>query len=300
MIIDIEDKATTDIQPYNAESILKYEMNSRDNRIGEITTVATCIENQYVKNKKWKRICDDNVSLLRIFQGKEIDFIKTGLRWNMNKGLKRQSKKLPYFLLYNYPEKLSRYHKIQNRNEKCEDVDKLPSNAYHSPSPLNELCDYIINWEKKHINWDRNCIDTRYLILDNGLELNNKVVCKQIKHVINDFSDKWREFLKNKDDGKDDNSDFNAMFDIYRKQLEKIVPKNKKLLANYVIKVSYLNVSISKALVWQLYGDTILNNLRKNTPRDKHTKIVEVPYQTSKSQEYLGKYYELIEGVLDV
>jgi len=261
--------------------------------------VATCIENQYVKNQKWKKICEDNISLLRIIQGKEIDHIKTGLRWNMNKGLKKQSKKIPYFLLYNYPDKLARYHKIQIKNEKCEDVDKIPSNAYHSPSPLNELCDYVINWEKKHINWDRKCVNTGCLIIDNNLDLNDKAICKTIKHIINDFSDKWREYLNSKENNSN-NSDFDAMFDVYKKQLEDVVQKDKILLANYVIKVSYSNVAISKILAWQLYGEVIIDNLKKNTPKEKNTCIIEVPYQTEKSKEYLGKYYELIDGVLHV
>lgn len=300
MIIDIEDKATAKVEPYNAESILKYEMNSRDNRIGEITTVATCIENQYVKNSKWKKICDDNISLLRIFQGKEIDFIKTGLRWNMNKGLKKQGSRLPYFLLYNYPDKLKRYYKIQKINEGRDELDKIPSNAYHSPSPLNELCDYIINWERKNINWDRSCVDTRCLIINNNLSLNNKLYLKQIKHTINDFCNCWREYINNKDNGEGDHSDFNAMFEIYRSKLESIIPNDKTLLGNYVIKVSYSNTSMSKVLAWQLFGDIIISNLKSNTPNKKRAKIIEVPYQTSNSHEYLGKYYEVIDGVIDV
>ena len=31
--------------------------------------------------------------------------------------------------------------------------DKFKLNAYHSPSPMNELCDYICTWEKKNILW---------------------------------------------------------------------------------------------------------------------------------------------------
>ena len=106
IIIDIEDKAMTEAKVYTKENITNYELNSRDNRIGEITNVATSIENKYTKNEKTKKHYSDNASLLRIFQGKEIDFLKTGLRWQMNKNLRNHLKKLPFFLLYNYPKKL--------------------------------------------------------------------------------------------------------------------------------------------------------------------------------------------------
>jgi hypothetical protein len=69
MIIDIEDKATAKKKPYTQDNIIDYEMSSRDNRIGEITNVATAILNQYVTNAEFKTINDDNVSLLRIYQG---------------------------------------------------------------------------------------------------------------------------------------------------------------------------------------------------------------------------------------
>ena len=76
-------------------------MATRGSRIGELTNVATSIINQNTIDPSYQKMNDDNVSLLRIFQGKEIDYLKTGVRWQMNKGLRRYLKKLPYFLLYN-------------------------------------------------------------------------------------------------------------------------------------------------------------------------------------------------------
>jgi hypothetical protein len=70
MIIDIDDKITAKVKPYNKQSILEYELNSRDNRIGEITNIATSIENKYTIDEKWIKIYDDYVSLLRVYQGK--------------------------------------------------------------------------------------------------------------------------------------------------------------------------------------------------------------------------------------
>ena len=296
MIIDIDDKITAKIKPYNKQSILEYEMASRDNRIGEITNVATSILNQYTTEEKWIKENEDNISLLRIFQGKEIDYQKTGVRWQMGNRLRRYAKRIPYFLLYNYPDKLKRYSNLRRKNKNIDVVgDKLSLNAYQSPSPLNELCDYIITWEKKKVLWDRSCVDTSCLIIDNNLDLEDKNIIRQIKRIIMEFSVRWRDGLDRKDQGE--NVDINALLEHFKIELENIIPEDKKLLANYVIKTSYKNMSISKSLAWMLYDDIILENLKNNTPVSKHCRIIETPYKTDSSYEYLGKYYEMLEGV---
>ena len=75
-IIDIDDKITAKVKTYSKESIIEYEMMSRDNRIGENTNAATSILNQYTTDAKWIKENEDNISLLRIYQGKEIDYQK--------------------------------------------------------------------------------------------------------------------------------------------------------------------------------------------------------------------------------
>jgi hypothetical protein len=301
MIIDIDDKITTKSKPYNKQSILEYELNSRDNRIGEITNVATSILNKYTTNPDIQKMYDDLVSLLRIYQGKEIDFLKTGVRWQMSKQLRKYLKQLPLFLLHNYPDKLKVYYTIAHKNKSIEDkANKHPLNGYRSPSPLNELCDYISSWEKESILWDRTVFDTRCLILNNSLDLSNKNIMRNIKHVINDFAVEWKVLLDKKDklreNNETDNINLDLLINVYKKKLSLIV-KDKTLLANYVIKVSYSNMSINKSLAWKAYGDTIIQNLKRNTPVYKQIKIIEVPYKTDRSQEYLGKFYELVEVI---
>ena len=151
IILDIEDKVTAQSKPYTKENLIEYEVMTRDNRIGEITNVATSIENKYTINPDIQKLYSDYSSLLRIFQGKEIDFLKTGFRWHMNSGLRKHLKQLPYFLLHNYPKKMKSYMNIIKKNKDASDEDKEYLNAYHSPSPMNELCDYIETWEKKNI-----------------------------------------------------------------------------------------------------------------------------------------------------
>ena len=293
MIIDVDDKVTVHEKPYNKESIVEYEMNSRDNRIGEITNVATSILNKYTTNPKYIKQYADDISLLRIFQGKEIDFLKTGLRWQMNKHLRKYAQQIPYFLLFRYPKKLKQYYSIKNHNKNIDDnKDKIPLNAYHSPSPMNELADYICSWEKKKIQWDRSVVNTSCLVVDNSLNLNDRSILKQIKHIVNDFAQDWRSACNENDDTDDSNLD--VLINSYKNKLSQIV-NDPILLANYVIKASYSNISTNKTLAWSGYGDTIINNLKKNTPKYKNTQIFEVPEYVDNAREYLGKYYLMME-----
>ena len=161
---------------------------------------------------------------------------------------------------------------------------------------MNELADYICTWERQNIQWDRSVIDTSCLILDNNLELNNKDIIKKIKHIINDFAIEWKEYCKKQDS---DNSTLNLIIQHYKSQLSKIV-NDPILLANYVIKVSYSNNSMNKTLAWSGYGDTIISNLKMNTPKQKNTMIFEVPEYWDDCYEYLGKYYMMVDDIKNV
>lgn len=303
IILDIEDKVTAQSKPYTKENLIEYEVMTRDNRIGEITNVATSIENRYTTNEEIKELYSNYSSLLRIFQGKEIDFLKTGFRWQMNKGLRKHLKQLPYFLLFNYPAKLKTYKTLSERNKKVENKeDKVKLNAYHSPSPMNELCDYICTWEKKHILWDNSIedlVDTRCLIINNDLDLSDKKVIKIVRRYINEYADEIRNHINlNREKSKDENRRFNMdeVVNRFKNNLLKELNLDEELVANYVIKVSYNSFSISKSLAWAGYGDYIIKNLKDNSNPKRHISITEVPYKTNDSYEYLGKYYEFKEA----
>lgn len=296
IIIDVDDKISALKKQYVKENIVEYELNSRDNRIGEITNVATAILNQYVGDEYWRNVNYDNVSLLRVYQGKEIDSIKTGVRWHMSAYLRKAGKRLPYFMLYRYPEKLNRYFSIAKKNKKLPKENKINNNAYHSPSPMNELCDYILTWEKKKIKWDNSCVDTSYLLLDNSVDLSDTNIYKRIRKELNRFTVAWRQAIAQKKEDNDVN--VSKIIEEYTDTLTKIVP-DRKILANYCIKVAYANMSSSKSLVWQIFGNEILQNLRMNTPQTKRTKIIETQRYNPEGKEYLGKYYQMIEGVMD-
>ena len=276
---------------------------TRDNRIGEITNVATSIENKYTDNPDIKKVYDNYSSILRVMQGHEIDFIKTGTRWQMNKGLRKYLKQLPYFLLYNYPAKLKTYRTLSEKNRQIENKeDKVKLNAYHSPSPMNELCDYICAWEKKNILWDNdvnNLIDTRCLIINNDLDLSDKKIMKVCRKYVNQYAAEIKQHINlHREKSDDENHKFNmdAVVEEYKKRILEELQIDEELIANYVIKVSYSSISISKSFTWAGYGDYIIDNLRNNTNPKRNVSIQEVPYKTNDSYEYLGKYYEFEVG----
>lgn len=305
IIIDIEDKATAVPKKYNKENLIEYEVMTRDSRIGEITNCATSIENKYTTNEEIKELYSNYSSLLRIYQGKEIDFLKTGTRWQMSNGLRKHLKQLPYFLLFNYPQKLKTYNTLKEKNKSTENKeDKIRLNAYHSPSPMNELCDYICTWEKKNIMWDndlKNLIDTRVLIINNDLELNDKRVYNVVRRYVNDYAKEIKKHLEEHKDNvsktldSDDDSYYFAMdliSDKFKENLLKELNLDEELVANYVIKVSYNNFSISKAFVWSAFADYIIKNLKNNSNPKRNVSIVESLYKENSTYEYLGKNYK--------
>lgn len=303
IIIDIEDKITAVSKPYTMENIIEYEVMTRDNRIGEITNVATSIENRYTTNEEIKKVYENYSSLLRIMQGKEIDFLKTGFRWHMNCGLRKHLKQLPYFLLFNYPSKMNTYKKLSEKNKQLDNKeDKVKLNAYHSSSPMNELCDYICTWEKKNILWNNNMddlVDTRCLIINNEIDLSDKKVMKIVRKYINEYADEIREHINlHREKSDDENKKFNMdeVVNKYKRKLLEELKLDEEIIANYVIKVSYNSFSISKSLAWAGYGDYIIMNLKDNSNPKRNISIKETPYCTNDSYEYLGKYYEFVEA----
>lgn len=191
------------------------------------------------------------------------------------------------------------YRKLVDTNKNIENKDeKLKLNAYHSPSPMNELCDYICTWEKKNIMWSNSTedlVDTRCLIVNNDLILNDRKIIKTIRRYINEYADEIRNHINiNGDVKKSSESKFNIneIINRYKRNILREINIDEETIANYVIKTSYSSISISKSLAWSAYGDYIIKNLKENSNPKRNISIVEVPYKTNDSYEYLGKYYE--------
>lgn len=296
IVVDLTDKETAKEKEYNLENIVEYEWNSRDSRIGEITNVATSILNTYTEKEKWQKIMKDYIALLRLYQGKEIDFLKTGSRWHLTKNMLEYLKRLPYFLLFNYPNKKKVYDKIVEINRSnTTGNEKIPTNAFHSPTPMNELCDYVCQWEKKRVDWRNVNIKTRNLLINNGYTYDDRHIKRKIKHLLNNYAQEVNKLT--------DASDAEYVKDKYKDELIKL--KNElglsdKLFANYCIHSAYSSVSVNKSLCWYVYGDVMINNLKYNTPKSKSKtrQIVECE-PSDNATEFLGRYYKIEEVELD-
>lgn len=158
--------------------------------------------------------------------------------------------------------------RIKNKN------DKLPLNVYHSPSPMNELCDYICTWEKKNILWRKpkiNFADTKKLVTKDGIDLSDKQLMKKIRHFINNYAEELRECIS----CDYDISRIDLLVDKYKKKLSEELKLDEEIIANYVIFISYSTLSISKSLAWNAYGDYIVENLKNNSSSTRRVTITE-------------------------
>lgn len=290
IVVSVDDKATAKKVEYNIENIVDYELRSRDSRIGEITNIATSILNRYTTDEKYKKMNNDNVSFLRLLQGIEIDSIKTGVRWKIPNYLRNYLKQLPYFLMYNYPKKMNSYIKTKRYNRGKQQEEKKKSNAYHSCSPMNELCEYICRWEKERLKWSKPTMNTGVLLVDNSIQYNDEELTKNLFKINRAFEKDWKSAIANKNDG--DNVIFDNIINKYRDILYSIC-ENKNYVGNYFIMTSYKSLYSNKLLVWSVFGELILENLTKNSPKRKSFKIEAC---SDGSKEYLGKRYEVVQA----
>ena len=237
-----------------------------------------------------------NIGKPRVFR-KEIDYLKTGIRWQITSNLRKHLKQLPYFLLFNYPSKLKKYLSTIEKNKLIQNKeDKLKLNAYKSPSPMNELCEYINEWEKKKILWvnkNNDILDTQCLVVNNDLDLSDRAVIKICRKFINQYAEQLKAHLKI----RNEYFDVNDLTETFKIRVEKALPQLAEIeIANYIIKTSYRNLSISKSFAWSAYGEYIIKNLKNNTNPQRNMLIREVPYKTNNTYEYLGKNYEFEMG----
>ena len=206
-------------------------------------------------------------------------------------------------MLYNYPSKLKTYKTLSEKNKEIEKKeDKVKLNAYHSPSPMNELCNYICAWEKKNILWDNdvnNLVDARCLIINNEVDLSDRKTMRICRRYVNQYATEIKKhIILHREKADDENLKFNmdTIVAEYKKRIAEELQIDEELIANYVIKVSYSSISISKSFAWSAYGDYIIDNLKKGTSQKRNVTIQEVPYKTNGSYEYLGKYYKFEVG----
>lgn len=289
IVLDIQDKITAKEQPYDKKHIIDFTKKSLSSRIGEISNCASAYHNKFAKDEETKQKYEDYTCLLSVINGKEIDYVKTGVRWNVPLNIQKGVKPLPYFLKYKYPH--------QNKHNT-------------SKTKMNEHCWFIEKWEKK-LRFNKDFVNTSHCMIDNSIpfiEEKYDEVVKLFKVYKKDYNsnrnfekmcknyDKYKDKLEEldikKEMVKDFEIDWEYFYNDYRNNFLKIIP-NQAELANYLVELVYNKMNgMYYNQMWQIASEGILTNLRTNK-----VKPILVPQETkdNKGVEYLGRYYEFVE-----
>ena len=170
---------------------------------------------------------------------------------------------------------------------------------FNSNCTMNNLARYVEDYEFKE-NKSSKYFDYSCLMSNKDREF-KKNICKQIQDVIHKFQRNYPILLKkighDRDWGIEDantlgsdrESFFDGFFDYYKNELMNIL-SNEEELVDYIIYVYYEQCkSADKSLLWELYSDVVLNNVKNNS--DHYYKIVE----SVDGQEFFGKKFILQE-----
>lgn len=288
IVLDVEDKITAKELPYDLEHIIDFTKKSLDSRIGEISNCGTSYVNKYAPTEEKKKLYDDYCCLLSVINGKEIDFAKTGVRWNVPQEISKNAKPLPYFIKYKY-DKLKKF-----------DMSK---------TKMNEHCWFIEKWENQFRKKCNN--NTSHCLYDTNIPFNeekyNEIteIYKKLKKEYNKLKNE-EHMAKNYDLYKDffigytreevENShyDWDGLYNKYKAQFEEVVP-NKAELANYLVELIYNKlhgVGHGYDILWRICREGLMINLRTNRV---HNVLVPIESKDGTGVEYLGKYYKLTE-----
>lgn len=231
--------------------------------------------------------------------------------------------KKTYFFGYVYPQKmreLKHYKKnqrelcyrvfgcklkdLKQKQNKTEEEKKFLRNYYkymplfNSDCTMNNLAKYIedfeFNKDKSEKYFDYSC-----MMSDKDREFKPST-CKKIKQILSTFKTNYAVLTKSycydktynffSEAAKENsNSYFDGLFNAYKEELE-ILLSNENELVDYLIYVYYNQCqSMDRVLLWQLYPDIILRNIKKNS--NCHYEIKE----SEDGQEFFGKKFVLKE-----
>lgn len=289
IVLDIEDKITAKEQEYNLKNIIDFTKKSLSSRIGEISNCASTYHNKYAKDEEIKKKYEDYTCLLSVINGKEIDYVKTGVRWNVPTNIAKGAKPLPYFLKYKYPNQ--RRHNL-------------------SKTKMNEHCWFIEKWER-NLKFNNSFVNTSHCVKDDSIPFNEEKF-KEVKELFNIYKkdyndnknfermcknyDKYKDKFEEMDIEKSLVKEFEINWDEFYKRYQikflEIVP-NQAELANYLVELVYNKMNgMYYNLMWQVASEGIMTNLRNN-----RVKPVLVPEESKDGTgiEYLGRYYKFVE-----
>lgn len=287
--LDIEDKITAIENKYTLENLIDFTLVSMDSRIGEISNCASSYHNKNANSKDNKKKYNDYTCLLSVINGKEIDYAKTGVRWNVPFVISKYAKPLPYFLKYKYP------HIKEVSNSK---------------SAMNEHCWFIEKWQR-NLKYNRIFKDTSYCMIDNKIPFNDEKY-EIVKRIFDMYKREYKEIKlqekmsrnyemfkdfwlgMTKEEVENTKVNWDIIYDKYREILSDAIP-NQCELANYIINLIYIeNKGRHNTFAWEVATEGIISNLRTNR-KEPLLLPKECNSGDEEAVEYLGKYYKLEE-----
>ena len=234
------------------------------------------------------------------------------------------TEKKPYYFRYIYKESQNEYLKyINSMKVNCMRNFNKSLEELLSSTERNQTEEDFINHYKKHMPLSDNpCVVNKIAhkvedVFDEQSKTSKikdefdytvymtqnefKATSKQKKAIV-DLYEEYKKITGNqkstitrelsKDESKKENKE---MFEILRCQMREIIPCEADL-TNVLIEMSYKSTKISKFFVWGMFGETILNNLLKNSGSN----VIKYPTRDEEGDiAYNGDRFKLVSKVLE-
>lgn len=291
IVMDVEDKCTALATPDTLENKVDCIIRGLKSLIGEISNMATSYHNKVPKNEYYQKLFDDNVALLSVCNGKAIDYSKTGVLYPIPRNVVSLAKgkySVPYFMKYAGPY----YARIH-------DLSKAHSN-------MNLLCMNLERWERG-VRWhkDMNSFDW-HIMYDEEIGYDQEVF-NEIEKLFLEFNKErkqalefekkcknWKLYHKeieskiSKEDAKTYETNWQAIYNVYRNKC-KIVCPDVRELANILVILCYEKYPNKfKKFLWHMAGAGVVENIK---PVE-----VQLPIRDPDGEyEYLGQRYSLAD-----
>lgn len=298
-IFESENRAEAVKEEYSINNIIKYDIRTLENRIGQITNIGTYFTTKGAGNKIFEGNgvfdYDKELVITRLMQGEEIDFVKHGIRTlEAPKEFGDAKKYKPYFLqVYKYKR----------------DKNIQPNVA---TAPLNRLCKNIEVWEERLFKQESiKEIDTSDILRDK--EILNKDreetlrVLEQLKPIYEDFKkESSRLYLKyNNRSEKSRRKAYDVFYDKYHAKVNAIT-NNKELLSSLAVWLNYIEDKKNKkdgsySFPWICTWEGLSITIENKAPA-----IVQAPRLLTRQElnslpkadvvnEFKGKFYEMVD-----
>ncbi|HHV25977.1 MAG TPA: hypothetical protein GXX63_02135 [Tissierellia bacterium] len=290
-VFEAENRAEAVKEEYTIENIIKYDLRTLDNTIGQITNIATYFTN---KGHEDLKEYDKELIISSLMQNEAIDYVKHGIKTiTPPESFKKAKKYKPYFL------QKYKYHRDKN-------IQKEMS------TPLNINCRDIERWEKELFKQDKvEIADTSNLLIDKEL-INADVeetrqVSKELIPIYKDFKkDSSKLFLKCKYKNEDERREiYDNFYDTYHYKVLSI-SDNVELVSSLAVYLNYIKDKTDKQtksyqFPWAVCWEGLAKTIEKKAPE-----MIKVPRLLSKEEkeklkldddvfEFRGKYYQMME-----